>query len=92
MSFEIIFNYLEMACKKYLKIKTYPFLPTCINAAWAKVEKYYRLLDDSPVYAAAVLLHPGLKWQFFRKHWAKKKQWIQRYEKILSTSVAVSLV
>ena len=84
VSFEIILNHLEAARKKYLKIKTYRYLPTCINAAWAKAEKYYALLDDSPMYAAAVLLHPGLKWQFFRKHWSKKKQWIQRYEKVLS--------
>ena len=48
-------DYLKMARKKNLKIKIYPFLPTCINAVWAKAEKYYRLLDDSSVYAAAVL-------------------------------------
>ena len=43
----------------------YWFLPTYINAAWAKAEKYYEVLDDSLVYVAAVLLHLGLKWQFF---------------------------
>ena len=74
VSFEIILSHLEAARKKYLKTQTYRFLRSCINAAWAKAERYYKLLDDSPAYAAAVLLHPGLKWQFFRKHWARKKQ------------------
>ena len=32
-----------------------------INAAWSKLEKYYKKLDDTPVYYAAVLLHPNLK-------------------------------
>ena len=68
MSFKIILNHLKIARKKYLKIKIYPFLPTYINAAWAKAKKYYRLLNDNPVYAAIVLLYLGLKWQFFRKY------------------------
>ena len=68
MSFEIILNHFKMARKKYLKIKIYLFLPTYINAAWAKVKKYYRLLNDSLMYAAVILLYLGLKWQFFQKH------------------------
>ena len=51
VSFKIILNHLEAARKEYLKIKTYRFLPTYINAAWAKAERYYKLLDDSPAYA-----------------------------------------
>ena len=61
VSFEIILNHLETARKVHLKTKTYRFLPTCINAAWATAEKYYNLLDNSSMYAAAVLLHSGLK-------------------------------
>ena len=30
------------------------------------------------------MLHPSLKWQFFRNKWAKKKDWLRRYEKVLA--------
>lgn len=39
------------------------------NSGWEKFEKYYRLSDDSPAYAAALVLHPRLKWQYIDKHW-----------------------
>jgi hypothetical protein len=93
VAFEIILINLEDARVKYVllnkskgKSKTgsdYMHLSACINAAWGKANKYYKLLDDSPVYVAAVLLHPSLKWSFFHKHWAKKVEWIRRYEKTL---------
>jgi hypothetical protein len=31
-----------------------------INLRWKKLNKYYTLTDESPVYVAAVVLHPGL--------------------------------
>jgi hypothetical protein len=37
------------------------YLATCLTASWNKMEKYYKLVDDTPVYYAAILLNPTLK-------------------------------
>lgn len=40
------------------------FLHGFIDLAWNKLNKYYRKLDDSPLFAASVILHPtyGISW------------------------------
>jgi hypothetical protein len=40
-----------------------------INAAWQKLDYYYNLSDDTPIYRAAVFLHPRMKWRWFERHW-----------------------
>jgi hypothetical protein len=50
---------------------------TNINAAWQKADYYYNLTDDTPIYRAAVFLHPRLKWRWFEKHWYEKPEWIE---------------
>jgi hypothetical protein len=35
-----------------------------LNSGWAKMEKYYGKSDESPTYAAAVVLNPSQKWQY----------------------------
>jgi hypothetical protein len=36
----------------------------CINNAWTKLDQYYGRLDDSPVYATAIWLHPSDGWLY----------------------------
>jgi hypothetical protein len=43
-----------------------------LNAAWQKLDAYYTRTDDTPIYRAAVFLHPKLKWRWFEKHWESK--------------------
>ena len=38
-----------------------------IDLAHIKVCKYYNLSDDSPIYCAAIILHPALKVQYFEE-------------------------
>src|ERR1700682_3935146 len=42
--------------------------------AWSKLEEYYTLLDDSPLWTAAVILNPnqGIKW--LRRTWRDEAQ------------------
>jgi hypothetical protein len=47
-----------------------------LNAAWQKLDAYYTRTDDTPIYRAAVFLHPKLKWRWFEKHWESKPHWI----------------
>jgi hypothetical protein len=39
-----------------------------IDSCWAKLQKYYKLIDQSPVYTAAVVLNPQHKWHYFNTH------------------------
>jgi hypothetical protein len=40
----------------------------CIDMGWCKLNKYYTRTDQSPVYVAAIVLHPGWKWSYFSEH------------------------
>jgi hypothetical protein len=46
-----------------------------INAAWQKLDEYYTRTDDTPIYRAAVFLHPLLKWRWFDRYWSTKPAW-----------------
>ena len=45
--------------------KENPFIGPCINSGWEKLDKYYNLTDRSPVYIAAMVLCPAIKWGYF---------------------------
>jgi hypothetical protein len=36
-----------------------------INLAWEKLDKYYNLLDETPIYYTALALHPAYRWDWF---------------------------
>ena len=55
-------------------------ISTCIDSCWAKLRKYYRLMDQSPVYAAAVVLNPEHKWDYFKINWEQHPEWITQAE------------
>lgn len=49
------------------------------NLGWQKFDKYYKLTDDTPIYRAAVVLHPRMKWGWFNRHWGKQhKDWVTK--------------
>ena len=45
--------------------------------AWAKLEKYYNILDETPIYYTAVALHPAYRWAWFERTWASHPDWIK---------------
>jgi hypothetical protein len=47
----------------------YRMLCVGINLAWQKLDEYYLKTDLSPVYVAAVVLHPSHKWKWLKKAW-----------------------
>jgi hypothetical protein len=51
--------------------KENPFIGPCINSGWERLEKYYNLTDRSPVYIAAMVLCPAIKWGYFQKNWER---------------------
>jgi len=50
---------------------------TNIKLAWTKLDEYYSKLENTPVYVAAVELHPRFKWKYFEKHWSIHPSWIK---------------
>ena len=49
-----------------------------IDCGWAKLEKYYVKSDITPVYRAALALHPSYGYDYFERHWKKamnKPEW-----------------
>ncbi|KAM4062361.1 transposase-like protein [Hirsutella rhossiliensis] len=57
---------------------TIPHLATMMETTWAKLADYYELTEDSPVYSAATVLNPSLKWAYMEKTWDDKNEWIER--------------
>ena len=61
-----------------------------LTTGWAKLKKYYNKTDEIPVYIAALVLNPTIKWSYIEKEWPKNwvisaKQrlrsfWIKEYK------------
>lgn len=59
--------------------KTFEYLSECCNHAWHKVEKYYKLADETPIVYAAVVLNPTVKAHWFKTRWilVEQKDWLE---------------
>jgi hypothetical protein len=68
----LIQHYKEMKEKFYNN----PHISARLMSSWFKFDKYYQLSDDTPVYAAAVLLHPSLRKKVLSDNWAHQAQYI----------------
>ncbi len=55
---------------------------TGINTAWLKLEKYFKLTDASPLYVAAIILHPTRRFKYFKDKWVKHPTWIKNAKKV----------
>ena len=66
----------------------------CILTSWHVFDKYYQLSDESPVYAAALILHPSRRKAHILKNWPRswhktafnnvKKLWEDDYKELPS--------
>lgn len=43
--------------------QAYKYLSDCAYASWLKCEKYFKLIDKTPTYYAAIILNPTCKLQ-----------------------------
>jgi hypothetical protein len=60
-----------------------PVMAPMYNSGWAKLDKYYRLTEESPAYVAAIVLHPSHKWHYIQENW--KGEWIEPSKKLIET-------
>ena len=49
-------------------------IKTSLDNCHAKLDKCYQLMDQSPVYAASVILNPSFKWRYFDTQWIQPHQ------------------
>jgi hypothetical protein len=54
-----------------------------INLAWKKLDKYYNLLNETPFYYTALALHPAYRWNWFKKTWKEKPDWVLKAKAIV---------
>jgi hypothetical protein len=40
-------------------VQTNKHIAISLDNCWAKLNEYYKILNNTPVYAAAIVLHPG---------------------------------
>ncbi|KAM0664442.1 hypothetical protein ACQRIU_007024 [Beauveria bassiana] len=55
-----------------------------VLAAWSKINTYYELTDQSPIYRMAIALHPAYQFDYFREKWWRREEWIKTAEKELT--------
>lgn len=84
-SMQYMFNFLAKASKKInSNPSAFPkHYKSGIDCAYLKLIKYYALTDDTPIYRAAVVLHPAFKMDYFEEQWKgnDNKPWLRRCKK-----------
>src|SRR5204862_2770553 len=73
---EKVLPIMDFLLAKYEKamrdFKDNTFILHCLKTGWEKLDKYYCLSDLTPVYIAAIVLHPEMKFNYLNKRWPKK--------------------
>ena len=54
---------------------------TGINMAVLKLDKYFKLAHRSPLYIAAIVLHPSWRFEYFEDKWEDHPDWIRNARK-----------
>jgi hypothetical protein len=49
-----------------------------VNLAWEKLDKYYRLFDETPIYYTVLALHSAFRWDWFNEIWREKPDWVRK--------------
>jgi hypothetical protein len=75
---DVIRHHLDTSSKRF---SNYPAILTAITNCWYAFDKYYDKVDETPAYAAAILLHPSRRLAYLEKAW--KKQWVKSSTKLV---------
>ncbi len=66
---DIIKEHLKNAKTEHVQNRNSGFLATVINTALTLAQKYFKLISETPVYSAALLLNPTQNWEYFDSRW-----------------------
>jgi hypothetical protein len=73
---DFLVTHFKEAEKMYTREQNHAMLRR-VMTSWYHFDKYYSYTDDSPAYAAAILLHPSLRKAYLEKQWAHQAEYIQ---------------
>jgi hypothetical protein len=51
-------------------------LSDAVEAAWAKLDEYYRRTDQTPVHIISLVVDPRIKLSYFHRQWSHNPDWI----------------
>jgi hAT family C-terminal dimerisation region len=85
IAYEFLLTTLEKAKAEAVDRPEPSYYASCINSAWTKLNKYYTKLDETPIYYAATVLHPGIQWTFLTKAYGEKSGWLQTARRLVQT-------
>ena len=71
ITIDYLIDHLKAAKIKYA---SNPQMNSSVLTAWFTFDKYYSIADDTPAYAAAMVLHPSYKMQYILNNW--EEAWI----------------
>jgi hypothetical protein len=54
-----------------------------MNLAWEKLNKYYRLFNETLIYYIALVLHPAYRWNWFEDVWREKPEWVTAAKQVV---------
>ncbi len=69
-SMDVLIQYFEEALVQHASDEEFS---ARIQSAWEVFDKYYSKTDDSPLYAAALILHPSRRTKYINTFW--KREW-----------------
>lgn len=61
----------------------HPQLSKMFNSGWSKLDKYYQLTEDTPIYIAALVLNPRHKWSYIQRNW-EERSWVVNAKKMMA--------
>lgn len=59
-----------------------------IDRSWVKLKEYYKLTDTTPVYRAALALHPTYGYDYLKEHWngtMRNPSWFKSMKTVVSS-------
>lgn len=68
-SMDVLVDHYEAARKT-----TIPQLREKIDKSWEVFDKYYMKTEETPIYVAAIILHPSRRTEYIKTYWPKKWQ------------------
>ena len=77
---DIIKEHLRKSKTEHVQNRNSGFLATAINTALTLAQKYFKLISETPVYSAALLLNPTQKWEYFGSRWQDTERQTQAQE------------
>jgi hypothetical protein len=83
LAFELLLSRLETLKQQAADLPDSEQFRINVNLAWKKLDKYYRLLDETLIYYASLVLHPGYRWDWFEETWQNKPEWVNTAKRVV---------